>query len=128
MLPYLEGEHFGKFGEFTSNRQIFTLQNILVDEICKPRNFSFLLIIIMFGMLTYFHHTNNSSHKDSDKEESSLPDPNGELSKKIPSSSITVANAMVNKILEKPRGKCGSYLTLTPAQFVIMPRRFQIFF
>ena len=69
----------------------------------------------MAGILKYFHHTNSSSHKDSDKEESRLPDPNGELSKNIPSSLITVANAMVNEILEKPCGKRGAYLALTPA-------------
>ena len=65
----------------------------------------------MAGILKYFR-----SRKDSDKEESSLPDPNGELSEKMPSSSITVANTMVNEILEKPRGKRGAYLALTPAQ------------
>ena len=67
-------------------------------------------------MLKYFHRTNSSSHKDSDKGESSLPDPNDELSKKIPSSSITVANAMVNEILEKPCDNRGAYLALTSAQ------------
>ena len=70
----------------------------------------------MAGILKYFRCTNNSSCKDSDKEESSLPDPNGVLSEKIPSSSITVANTMVNEILEKPCGKRGAYLALTPAQ------------
>ena len=90
-----------------SNGQIFTRQNIVVDEIRKPQNFRFFPIIIMSRILQYFHYTNNSSRKDSDKDESSLPGPNGELSKKIPSSSITVANAIVNEVLEKPRRKHG---------------------
>ena len=69
----------------------------------------------MSGILKYFHRANNS-RKDND----SLPDPDGELSKKIPSSS---ANSMVNKVLEKPRGKCGTYLALTPAQKYAVGKR-----
>ena len=68
---------------------------------------------MMAGILKYFHHTNNSSRKNS---HASLPDPNGELSKTIPSSSITATNTMVNEILEKPRGKYGEYLAITSAQ------------
>ena len=67
----------------------------------------------MLGVLKYFHCVNNNSRKDLDKEVS-LPDPDDKLSKKIPSSLITYA--MVNKVLEKPCGKRGAYLALTPAQ------------
>ena len=67
----------------------------------------------MAGIPKYFHRTNNRSRRDSG---TSLPDPKGEFSKKIPSFSITAANVVVNEILEKPRGKHGEYLALTPAQ------------
>lgn len=70
----------------------------------------------MAGLLKYFRC---SSQKESDKEESTLPDPNGELSKTVPSSSIALTNTIVSKVFEKPscgkRGVCG-YLSLTPAQ------------
>ena len=72
----------------------------------------------MSGILKYFHCANNS-RKDND----GLPDPDGELSKKIPSSSITLANSMVNEVLEKPRGKRGTYLALTPAQKYAVGKR-----
>ena len=80
--------------------------------------FPFCLITIMSGILKYFHRANNS-RKDND----SLPDPDGELSMKIPSSSITSANSMVNEVLEKPRGKRGTYLALTPAQKYAVGKR-----
>ena len=67
----------------------------------------------MAGIPKYFHCTNNSLCKNSD---TSLPDPNGNLSKNILSSLITAANVMVNEILEKSHGKRGEYLALTPAQ------------
>ena len=54
-----------------------------------------------------------------DKEESTLRDPNGELSKTVASSSIVLTNTVVSKALENPScGKRGScrYLSLTPAQ------------
>ena len=71
---------------------------------------------------------NNNSRKDSDKEEASLPDLDGKLSKKmswkIPSSLMTVHNAMVSKALEKPCARLhnkrgtwdGAYIASTPAQ------------
>ena len=46
---------------------------------------------------------------------SSLPEPNGSLSKKVPSKAIELANAEVTSLKEEPRGR-GPYLILTPAQ------------
>ena len=44
-----------------------------------------------------------------------LPEPNGLLSKKVPSKAIELANTEVAKLKEQPCGR-GSYLILIPAQ------------
>ena len=53
--------------------------------------------------------------KPSSSSSPSLPEPNGSLSKKVPSKAIEMANSEVTKLKEQPRGR-GSYLILTPAQ------------
>ena len=46
-----------------------------------------------------------------------LPDPNGSLSTKIPSSAIVKANALVSSTIDKQFSQQrGTYLILTPAQ------------
>ena len=45
-----------------------------------------------------------------------LPEPNGDLSKVVPSSSIEVTNTVVRQALEKERGPRGPYISVTPAQ------------
>ena len=48
---------------------------------------------------------------------SKMPDPNGPLSKKVPSIAIELANSKVSELMDKPRGSPRSpYLILTPAQ------------
>ena len=100
--------------------QIAKLLPFKISWLIKSVNLKFPVcsITIMSGILKYFHHANNL-HKDND----SLPDPDGELNKKIPSSSITSANSMVNEVLEKSRGKRGTYLALTPAQKYAVGKR-----
>ena len=55
----------------------------------------------MVGLLKYF--TVKRRHEDTDDERMSngLPDPNGELSKVVPSSSIEVTNGVVRQAREK---------------------------
>ena len=69
----------------------------------------------MAGLLKYF--TVKRRHEDTDDERMSngLPDPNGELSKVVPSSSI-VTNGVVRQAREKLQQPRGPYISLTPAQ------------
>ena len=67
------------------------------------------------SILKYFGRTS----KPADNED--LPDPNGSLSKEVPSSAITKANALVSSAIEKQCSKergpyLGPYLILTPAE------------
>ena len=63
------------------------------------------------SILNYFRCTS----KPADNED--LPDPNGSLSKEVPSSAIAKANALVSSEIEKRCSKeWGPYLMLTPAQ------------
>ena len=55
----------------------------------------------MAELFKYFHCTDR---KDSDKKKW-LPDPDGELSKTVLSSSIALTNTILIKALEKPHGK-----------------------
>ena len=70
----------------------------------------------MVGLLKYFKPKQH--HKDNDDEVKlkGLPDPNGDLSKVVPSSSIEVTNTVVRQALEKERGPRGPYISVTPAQ------------
>ena len=52
-----------------------------------------------------------------------LPNPNGKLSEKIPSSSIAQANSVVRKRLEQQHGKRGPYVALAPAQRFLIGKR-----
>ena len=67
----------------------------------------------MAGLLKYFH-------REPKQKLPVLPDPKGNLSKKVPSSSIELTNNIVHNILDMktmPRGgKHGEYLSLTSAQ------------
>ena len=76
----------------------------------------------MAGLLKYFRR----EVEQKTVESKVLPDPNGSLSEKIPSSTIALANNMVQEILDEkatPRGKRGEYLHLTPAQKFSIGRR-----
>ena len=67
----------------------------------------------MAGLLKYF---SVKQHKnDGDGKFNCLPDPNGELSKVVPSSFIEATNTVVHEALEK-RSPLGPYISLTPAQ------------
>ena len=70
----------------------------------------------MVGLLKYFKP--KQRHKDNDDEVKlkGLPDPNGDLSKVVPSSSIEVTNTVVRQALEKEREPRGPYISVTPAQ------------
>ena len=70
------------------------------------------------SILNYFRRTS----KPADNED--LPDPNGSLSKEVPSSAIAKANALVSSEIEKRCSKeRGPYLMLTPAQKFEIGRR-----
>ena len=71
------------------------------------------------SILNYFCRTS----KQADNED--VSDPNGSLSKEVPSSAIMKANALVSLEIEKRCSKeRGPYLMLTPAQkFEIAGRR-----
>ena len=64
------------------------------------------------------HFTVKRRHEDTNDERMSngLPDPNGELSKVVPSSSIEVTNGVVRQAREKLQQPRGPYISLTPAQ------------
>ena len=66
-------------------------------------------------ILKYFHKTVRKDQEDS--TERKLPDPDGNLSKTIPSKAIRVANESIKQLLElKSKGIVKtSYLVLTPA-------------
>ena len=65
------------------------------------------------GILKYYKPVSLQSSASSSK----MPDPNGPLSKKVPSTAIELANSKVLELMDKP---CGHprppYLILTPAQ------------
>ena len=64
----------------------------------------------MASLLKYFR-------RESKQKLPVLPDPKGSLSEKIPSSSIELANDIIDeKTTPPPCGKRGEYLSLTPAQ------------
>ena len=67
----------------------------------------------MAGLLKYFSVKQRKN--DGNGKSNCLPDPNSELSKVVPSSSIEATNTVVHEALEKrlPR---GPYILLTPAQ------------
>jgi len=55
-----------------------------------------------------------------------LPDPKGNLSEKVPSSSIELTDNIVYDILDKkttPCGKHGEYLSITPTQKFSIDKR-----
>ena len=70
------------------------------------------------SILNYFRRTS----KPADNED--LPNPNGSLSKVVPSLAIAKANALVSSEIEKRCNKeRGPYLILTPAQKFEIGRR-----
>ena len=65
----------------------------------------------MAGLLKYF--------KRAHKKDSTLPDPDGPLSRDIPSSSIGITNTRVRQVQQEAsseRRSRGPYILLTPAQ------------
>ena len=70
----------------------------------------------MAGLLKYFKPKQLHEDNDDEVKPKGLPDPNGDLSKVVPSSSIEVTNAVLRQALEKERGPCGPYISVTPAQ------------
>ena len=111
----LEGENFGKFGELQQNRQnllskIFSFEKFVIRKYAVS-----VCANTWMALLKYY------KLKTSGKQ--ALPDLNGELSAKIPSSSISSANACVGKLLDgngprdkRDSGLRGPYKILTPAQ------------
>ena len=59
------------------------------------------IIITMAGLLKYFKPKQRHEDNDDEEKPKGLPDPNGDLSKVVPSSSIEVTNAVVRQALEK---------------------------
>ena len=72
--------------------------------------------ITMAGVLKYFKPKLHHKDHDDEGKPKGLPDPNGDLSKVVPSSSIEVTNTVVRQALEKVRGPRGPYISVTPAQ------------
>ena len=66
----------------------------------------------MTGLLKYF--SVKQCRNDGVGKSNCLPDPNGELSKVVPYSSIEAANTFVHEALEKHSPR-GPYISLTPA-------------
>ena len=67
--------------------------------------------ILKMLILKYFRRTSKPA------DNGDLPDPNASLSKEVPSSAITKANALVSSAIEKQCSKeRGPYLILTPAE------------
>ena len=68
----------------------------------------------MAGLLKYFIKSKRL-HKENEGEgkPKGLPEPNGDLSKVVPSSSIDVTNAIVRQALEKERGPRGPYISVS---------------
>ena len=68
----------------------------------------------MAGLLKYFKRRCDMQKKDA----GTLPDPDGPLSKDIPSSSIGIANTHVLQVQQKASSDRlrGPYISLTPAQ------------
>ena len=65
----------------------------------------------MAGLLKYFsvkQHKNDGDRKSNCRLP---PDPNGELSKVVPSSSIEATNTVVHEALEK-HSQCGPYTAI----------------
>ena len=75
--------------------------------------------IKMSGILKYFKLTTKSETKPVDDY---LPDPEGTLSNKLPSSAIASANSAVRSVMETSSSR-GPYLHLTPAQKCQIGRR-----
>ena len=89
------GENFGEFGELVGNRQNFLAQNFPLKTFLPKIRFIILwhtreigTLFEMAGLLQYF-----KLKKQKDSLPAPLPDPNGPLSEKIPSSGIASANA-----------------------------------
>ena len=70
----------------------------------------------MAGLLKYFKPKQRHEDNDDEEKPKGLPDPNGDLSKVAPSSSIEVTNAIVCQALKKERGPHGPYTLVTLAQ------------
>ena len=70
----------------------------------------------MAGLLKYFKLKQHHEENDDEGKPKGLPDPNGDLSKVVPFSSIEATNTVVRQALEKERGPRGPYISVTPAQ------------
>ena len=70
----------------------------------------------MAGLLKYFKPKQHHEDNGDEVKPKGLPDPDGNLSKVVPSSSTEVTNTVVRQALEKERGPRGPYILVTPAQ------------
>ena len=73
----------------------------------------------MISIQKYFKPVTEKDKVDTKtvKLPASLPDPNGDLSKLVPSSAIRAANESIREILKEKKGaRKAPYLILTPAQ------------
>ena len=66
----------------------------------------------MAGLLKYFKHTQKKDKLDT----GTLPDPDGPLSRDIPSSSFGITNTRVRQEASSKRRSQEPYISLTPAQ------------
>ena len=73
-------------------------------------------IITTTGLLKYFKPKQRHEDNDDEVKPKDLPNPNGDLSKVEPSSSVEVTNVVVRQALEKERRPCGPYISVTPVQ------------
>jgi len=77
----------------------------------------------MAELLKYFKLKQRNKENDDEGKWKGLPDPNGELSEVVPSSSIEVTNAVVNEVMEKECGPRGPYISVTPVQKYAISQR-----
>ena len=77
------------------------------------------------SILKYFHRIEwkDQERDQADNGEIKLPDPDGNLSKVIPSKAIRAANETIQQILEPKEVKKVHYVFLTPAQRFAVGKR-----
>ena len=119
---------YGKFSElYRTHRKILVGEKLanfanceLFTRISSPIFTYINTEFKMAGLLKYFSHVNPLQNEDTDDKGKSicLPDPNGELSKVMPASSIEAINTVVHaEVLEEKHSLArGPYISLTPAQ------------
>ena len=117
VIPYVGKFWSGKILANLANGRPFTKifpANIFL--ISRTEYLNKIIIITMAGLLKYFKPKQRHEDNDDEVKPKGLPDPNGDLSILVPSSSIEVTNVVVRQALEKERGPLGPYISVTPAQ------------